>query len=69
MSNCPRCGSSEGGSYSEGGHRWGLCTDCLDAERETAETIKTEYECSLCSDPVDRPGLCDICEEGITRED
>jgi hypothetical protein len=30
---CPRCGRPTTGSYSEGGTRWALCADCLDAER------------------------------------
>jgi len=24
-----------------------------------------EHECKLCGDPVDRPGLCDVCYEGL----
>jgi len=30
---CPRCGQSTSGSYSEGGCRWAMCDDCMNAER------------------------------------
>jgi len=37
MHNCPRCGQSTSGSYSEGGLKWAICDDCMDADRRHAE--------------------------------
>jgi len=66
---CPRCGRETEGTYSEGGLLWAICEDCMREEREEERGIPVKFECNLCADPTDRPGLCDICEEGITRED
>jgi hypothetical protein len=32
---CPRCGRPTTGTYTEGGARWALCADCLEAELPT----------------------------------
>jgi hypothetical protein len=37
MHQCPRCGQYTEGAYSEGGLRWAICDDCMDADRRRAE--------------------------------
>jgi len=54
----PIFASSEWDSYP-------VCTVCHMEHDYVGCTIT----CKLCGDPIDRPGLCDICDEGMTQEE
>ena len=36
MHSCPKCGRPTEGAWSEGGLRWAICEDCMEAERREA---------------------------------
>ncbi len=49
MHNCPRCGQLTSGSWSEGGLKWAICDDCMNADRLETESHPTPVAADGCT--------------------
>jgi hypothetical protein len=56
---CPRCGRMTSGTISEGGLRWAICDDCMDAQRRP---LPSEPEAAVLSGAASGDGEIERAE-------